>query len=71
MSLLDEEGCVELYGRWDGDERDKAEHEEEIVSSRLLDERFWFRERGPYRFRLAGDNGDRHGVSCLTFYKPG
>jgi len=48
-SLTKDGGCVELYGCWDGDERDKAEHEEVIPATRLLEEDFWFRERGLYR----------------------
>ncbi len=48
-SLMSDGGCVELYGCWDGDEREKVEHEEEIQASRLLEENFWFRERGLYR----------------------
>ena len=47
-SLINEGGSVELYGCWDGDERDTAEHREEISAPRLLDKEFWFRERGLY-----------------------
>ena len=48
ISLIDDGGFVELYGCWDGDERDTAEHREAILASRLLDDGFWFRERGLY-----------------------
>lgn len=52
-SHLARDGYVELYGCWDGDEREKAEHEEEIPPSRIIDERFWFRERGLFRITAA------------------
>jgi len=53
VSLIDDDGYVELFGCWDGDEQDRAEHEEEIPASRLLDKGFWFRERGLYRIKPA------------------
>lgn len=55
ISLIDHDGYVELYGCWDGDERDKTEHEEEILSSRLLDNGFWFRERGLYKVKSSNE----------------
>lgn len=51
ISLMDDDGYVEFYGCWDGDERERTEHEEEIPASRLLDDGFWFRERGLYRIK--------------------
>lgn len=53
ISLIDDDGYVEVYGCWDGDEGYKAEHEEEILASRLIEEGFWFRERGLYRIKTA------------------
>lgn len=59
VSLLEaddgEEHYVELYGYWDGDEQYPTAHEEVILPSRLLDEAFWFRERGLYRIKLANN----------------
>jgi hypothetical protein len=56
VSLLDEGGRVELYGCWDGDEREAAAHAVEIPATRLLEGDFWFRERALYGIRR--DFGD-------------
>lgn len=48
-SLLSDGQPVELYGCWDGDERDETVHRESLPASRILDTGFWFRERGFYR----------------------
>lgn len=48
-SLFDSDLSVELYGCWNGDERDQTEIEEQIPPSRLLETNFWFRERCLYR----------------------
>lgn len=52
-SLLSEGHSVELYGCWDGDERCETSHQQTIPAHRLLDEKFWFRERGLYRIIQA------------------
>jgi hypothetical protein len=50
MGLLDRGvRIVELYGCWSGDEQEQTEHHEEIPATRLLDDKFWFRERVLYR----------------------
>jgi hypothetical protein len=49
ISQIRDEGCIEIYGYWDGDEQEKTEHEEPISASRILYTGFWFRERGLYR----------------------
>ena len=46
--ILDTLGTVELYGCWNGDFSEPVEHREEIVLDRLLDRKFFFRERGFY-----------------------
>jgi hypothetical protein len=56
-SLLKDGGYIELYGCWDGDEPQKAEHKEAIPASRLLDEEFWFRERGLYTVTKSEQRG--------------
>jgi hypothetical protein len=48
-SLLSEGHPVELYGCWDGEERDPTMHTETLGSDHLLDIGFWFRHRGLYR----------------------
>lgn len=53
VSLIREGRCVELYGCWAGDEREKAEREERVPPSRLLDDEFWFRERVLYGIEPA------------------
>lgn len=50
MGLLDRGvRIVELYGCWSGDEQEQTEQLEEIPPSKLLDDKFWFRERVLYR----------------------
>lgn len=50
---------VELYGCWSADEQEQTEHRAEIPATRLLDDKFWFRERVLYRicgFDQRSDN---------------
>ena len=57
-SQIDEDGGVELYGYWDGDEKEATEQEENIPASLLLDHSFWFRHRGIYRITTDEQDGD-------------
>ena len=69
-SQLDDDGSVELYGCWDGDEKEMAVQEENIPASSILDHRFWFRERGIYRITTVEPNGDHPpGAQAQTLEK--
>ena len=69
-SQIDEEGGVELYGCWNGDEKETAEQEENIPASLLLDHGFWFRERGIYRITTSEQDGEqRAGLQAQTWEK--
>ncbi len=58
--LLDHETkVVELYGCWSDDVQEQTEQLEEIPPSKLLEDKFWFRERVLYRisgFDHCSDN---------------
>lgn len=46
--LVAEGGSIEIYGCWDGDFEESIKHKETISLNRLLDRKFFFRERGLY-----------------------
>ena len=48
---------VELYGCWAGEYEEKTEGEREIQPGDIVSDRFFFRERVPYRLRAKADNG--------------
>ena len=69
-SQIDDEGGVELYGCWNGDEKETAEQEENIPASLLHDHSFWFRERGIYRISTREQDGEhRAGLQAQTWEK--
>ncbi len=55
--LLEGAEYVELYGCWSGAERHPTEDDEQIEPSRLVEERFWFRERVLYRILTPKPGG--------------
>jgi hypothetical protein len=69
-SQIDEDGGVELYGYWDGDEKEATEQEENISASLLFDHSFWFRHRGIYRITTDEQDGDhRVGLQAQNWEK--
>ena len=50
------ESFVELYGCWDGDEKEAVKFQEEISLDRLAEPTFCFHERGFYRVIMPADS---------------